>query len=237
MERQAEEILEALWQLEEDGRVESRRYFKKVVEPDSVEPLFDVLRADDLVTFGDDGAVQLTEKGRGAAEPIVRRHRLAECLLTHVLDNPPEVAEETACRFEHVLSTEVADSICTLLGHPEQCPHGRRIPRGDCCETATRDIEPLVMPLPELAPGEEGKVAYVQSRRHARVDKLSALGVVPGVVVRLHQKFPSLVIQIDETTLALDREIAETIHVRRMNGEGPKPTPKKRRRWGWRRRG
>ncbi len=78
-----------------------------------------------------------TEKGRKRAEDVIRRHRLAERLFTqtfHVHDEK-EVAEQ-ACKFEHILSPEATDSICTFLGHPRTCPHGSPIPAGDCCMTA-----------------------------------------------------------------------------------------------------
>jgi putative ABC transport system ATP-binding protein len=78
--------------------------------------------------------IVFTEKGRKRAEDIIRRHRLAECLFTgtfHVHDER-EVAEQ-ACRFEHILSPEATDSICTFLGHPRTCPHGSLIPAGECC--------------------------------------------------------------------------------------------------------
>jgi putative ABC transport system ATP-binding protein len=90
-------------------------------------------------TFADHGErmIIFTDKGRKRAEDIIRRHRLAELLFTqtfHVHDEK-EVAEQ-ACRFEHILSPEATDSICTFLGHPRTCPHGSPIPAGDCCMTA-----------------------------------------------------------------------------------------------------
>jgi DtxR family Mn-dependent transcriptional regulator len=45
----------------------------------------------------------------------------------------PEV-EIAACRMEHIINPEVTNSICSFLGHPKSCPHGRSIPTGDCCE-------------------------------------------------------------------------------------------------------
>src|SRR6266852_5225867 len=75
-----------------------------------------------------------TEKGRKRAEDVIRRHRLAERLFTqtfHVNDEK-EVAEQ-ACKFEHILSPEATDRICTFLGHPRTCPHGSLIPAGPCC--------------------------------------------------------------------------------------------------------
>src|SRR5258708_19705179 len=75
-----------------------------------------------------------TEKGRQRAEDVIRRHRLAEILFTqtfHVHDEK-EVAEQ-ACRFEHILSPEATDSICTFLGHPRPCPHRSPIPPDQSC--------------------------------------------------------------------------------------------------------
>lgn len=78
--------------------------------------------------------VEFTERGRERAENLVRRHRLAERLFTSVLQvNDRAEVEREACRFEHVLSEEATDHICTMLGHPETCPHGEPIPSGRCC--------------------------------------------------------------------------------------------------------
>jgi putative ABC transport system ATP-binding protein len=82
--------------------------------------------------------IVFTEKGRKRAEDVIRRHRLAERLFTetfHVHDEK-EVAEQ-ACKFEHILSPEATDSICTFLGHPRTCPHGSPIPAGECCLAET----------------------------------------------------------------------------------------------------
>ena len=63
-----------------------------------------------------------------------RAHRLAERLFTDVLSlRDEEAVESNACQFEHILSPELTDRICTFLGHPETCPHGSPIPRGKCC--------------------------------------------------------------------------------------------------------
>jgi putative ABC transport system ATP-binding protein len=81
--------------------------------------------------------IYFTEKGRRRAEDVIRRHRLAEVLFIktfHVADEAE--VEEQACKFEHILSAEATDRICTFLGHPLTCPHGSSIPRGACCAAA-----------------------------------------------------------------------------------------------------
>jgi DtxR family Mn-dependent transcriptional regulator len=68
------------------------------------------------------------------ARIVIRRHRLAERLFIDVLSIRDEhEVEESACKFEHILSPEVTDSMCALLGHPTECPHGSPIPPGECC--------------------------------------------------------------------------------------------------------
>jgi len=87
--------------------------------------------------FTEGEAVWLTAEGRELARNVVRRHRLAERLLVDLLDVGREDVEGPACRFEHVLNQGVDDRICTLLGHPPTCPHGKLIPRGlSMCSTA-----------------------------------------------------------------------------------------------------
>jgi len=83
----------------------------------------------------DAGGYQLSEKGRLRAKDVIRRHRLAECLFRDTFEiRSNEQIESNACVLEHVLSPEVTESICKFLKHPPQCPHGRPIPRGPCCE-------------------------------------------------------------------------------------------------------
>ncbi len=83
-----------------------------------------------------DGAlvVEFTPKGEQRAADVIRRHRLAERLFTETLHVEDECEiEEQACKFEHILSPGATEKICTLLGHPQTCPHGSPIPAGDCC--------------------------------------------------------------------------------------------------------
>jgi len=107
----------------------------------------------------------------------------------------------------------VTESICTLLGHPRECPHGSPIPEGRCCLEARQSVESLVVPLTRLAAGEEGKVAYLSSASPSRLHKLMAFGIAPGMTVRVHQHYPTLVVQCEHTQLAMEEEIARDIHV------------------------
>ena len=68
--------------------------------------------------------------------------------------------------------------------------------------------------LPHFALGATGRIVFIAPRFHDRMDRLAALGVVPGSEVRLHQRAPSYVIEIGETTMAIDPEIAGEIFVK-----------------------
>ena len=86
-----------------------------------------------LVTV-EDGVEHFTPAGEERARNVIRRHRLAERLFMDVLSIRDEAEiESSACKFEHILSPDVTDRICTLLGHPLACPHGSPIPQGECC--------------------------------------------------------------------------------------------------------
>jgi ABC-type multidrug transport system ATPase subunit len=81
----------------------------------------------------------LSDKGTARARDIIRRHRLAECLFRDTFEiRSNEQIESNACVLEHVLSPEVTESICKFLKHPRECPHGRLIPDGVCCERSGR---------------------------------------------------------------------------------------------------
>jgi putative ABC transport system ATP-binding protein len=80
-----------------------------------------------------DGEAQLTTVGSQRARGVVRRHRLAERLFKDTFSADDSEAHTQACRFEHIISPELDQRICTFLGHPKTCPHGNPIPPGDCC--------------------------------------------------------------------------------------------------------
>ena len=155
----------------------------------------------------------LTPDGRTAGRNVVRRHRLAECLLRDVLAVGPDHMEEDACRFEHVLQDALDEKICILLGHPATCPHGRRIPEGTCCQKARADRIEEVAPLCDGRPGAEGVVAYLTTRDNREVQKMMSMGVLPGIRILLIRRFPSYVFQVGYGQFTVDRQLAEMICV------------------------
>jgi len=176
----------------------------------------------------ENGEWVFTPEGRQEASGIIRRMRLAEWLFTEVVRDP-QSAEVAACRLEHVLTDEAADQICTLLGHPRTCPHGRPIPKGPCCVEHRMVVRPLFLPLTHLEVGEWGKIVsiHVDVRKVRHI--LDTYGLHPGKALRLMRKKPEILVQVDQTVLVVDREVAEEIYVRPVPLEGLcRLTPKRK---------
>jgi len=210
---QREEILELLWAMREKGPV-SVEEFLQMTEEEEADHLLRKMERDEWISLKE-GQVTFLEEGERRAEEIIRRHRLAERLLSEVFELEEKYMEPSACQFEHILNPQVLDSVCTFLGHPPTCPHGKPIPRGPCCARFKREMEPLVRPLADLKLGEEGRIVFITPRSRIRLERLSSLGLIPGSVVRLAQKRPSFVLEIGETTLALDEDIGREVYVKK----------------------
>ena len=163
----------------------------------------------------EDNKIKLTDTGEDLGKQLTRRHRLTERLLADVLDFNRQDIEKIACDLEHNLSTDLADSICTLLGHPKQCPHGNPIPEGNCCKNSSSKIESIVVPLSKIDIAEEVTLSYIVTTNHDYMHKLLSLGMVPGTKLKLHQKFPTYIVKVNETQIALDGEVANLIYVRK----------------------
>jgi putative ABC transport system ATP-binding protein len=168
-EEQFDEILEELWVLEENselaeiGRMEVHGALPVSIAVEKmmalelvttaphppeahahkafVNPCHEALRPDGMFAVDGTQVVSLTPRGRMRAGNIIRRHRLAERLFTDslALETESEI-EQQACKFEHILSPEATDKICTFLNHPRTCPHGAPIPPGPCCGSVRMEI-------------------------------------------------------------------------------------------------
>ncbi len=214
--RLMEEVLEAIWTADELGDTRRTRV-AEMANLELTDELLESLSSEGLVEL-QGPCLRLTAEGQSRSRDIIRRHRLAERLVMDVLGVDIQEAEDNACEFEHSLAFGVTDSICTLLGHPTNCPHGRPIPEGRCCEQARQDVHPLVLPLTSLDIGASARIAYINTRNFPRLQKLSAFGITPGVMVRLFQKSPAVVLQCEETQVALEEDIARDIYVRQNDG-------------------
>ena len=205
-----EEILETLWIRTQEKNEVSVDCRALSLEDASV---LGEMKKQSLVTL-QNGAVGLTPKGLQQGRDIIRRHRLAELLLTEVIDvKSDDLVHETACGFEHLLRKGIDDKICTLLGHPGQCPHGKPIPHGKCCARKDKQIG-QVLPLSSFKADQKGKVSYLHTRDSKELKKLMAMGLLPGTPITLIQSFPSYVFRLGYTQFAVDKKIADEIYVK-----------------------
>ena len=210
--RNIDEVLELIWTLDEDGSHSLSELLNKIEEPWAQKVMDEMISTHLISISGDD--IKLETEGYNRAKQIIRRHRLAERLLTEVLEVNEATMEASACKFEHSLNAEVTESICTLLGHPPTCPHGKPIPQGKCCQKYAHELKPLLVRLSALSPGQEATIAFISPRYHSRLDRLGSFGIIPGTKIHLHQTEPAPVIQVGGTDLALEKDIADEIYVR-----------------------
>jgi len=125
-------LLEQIWVRGEEG---TRADVEHIRTPGGVDPVRTIARMEDLrlVKVKEDHEILLTERGQSRARDVVRRHRLAERLFKDTFRIEDHEAHTQACKFEHIISPELDQRICTFLGHPKTCPHGNPIPPGACC--------------------------------------------------------------------------------------------------------
>lgn len=206
-----DEILQALWMKKhEQGKILNQ----KIAEPpEKIEAAYKKLIVEGKIGQSD-GNYVLTEIGDAIGRQLVRRHRLAERLFFDLLGFTGEQSHIIGCGFEHFLEDDATDAVCTFLGHPPVCPHNSPIPEGPCCRNRETQVTPLILPLRDLGVGKRGRVTFVRTGNHKITDRLIALGIYPGQIVRLHQKVPTYLVQVDETEIGLEAAVAATIFVR-----------------------
>jgi DtxR family Mn-dependent transcriptional regulator len=160
------------------------------------------------------GIIKLTKAGEIEARDVVRRHRLAERLMTDVFDLKGVCVHDSACEFEHILHRGIDEQICRLLGHPGTCPHGAKIPEGKCCKERGLSDTRVVAPLSLIKPGEKGKISYIQAEEKNKLHTIMAMGVLPGMEITLLQNFPSFLFKVGNSQFAVDENIAKDVFVR-----------------------
>src|SRR2546427_11389545 len=153
-----EEYLEAIHELEEEGIhvIQARLAERLGHSAPSVSEMIHRLQDEGHVRIeGRD--VTLTTSGRKRAESVVRKHRLAERLLTDVIGLEWHKAHAEACRWEHVISDEVEERLVALLDNPRTCPHGNPIP-------GSVPLEQELQALSESQPGDRVRLERVTER-------------------------------------------------------------------------
>ncbi|GII93320.1 metal-dependent transcriptional regulator [Sinosporangium siamense] len=125
-----EMYLRTIYELEEEGIVPLRARIAERLQQSgpTVSQTVARMERDGLVRVEGDRHLSMTELGRTLATRVMRKHRLAELLLTQVIGLPWEEVHVEACRWEHVMSESVEARLVVLLDNPVTCPHGNPIP-------------------------------------------------------------------------------------------------------------
>jgi len=212
LSEKAEEVLEALWvAVDEEGRA--------FLDPDAMafpadDPAYKELTGLALIEIRK-GMVYFRPEGREEGKITIRRHRLAERLLMDVLNIRGDEGEFKACQFEHLLNEGADVKVCTMLNHPSTCPHGKPIPPGACCDEARAQGDLGIVPLTEFKSGQVGEIAYILTEDSKKMQKLMAMGVLPGNKITLVQSFPSYIFRVGYSEFAIDTNLAREIFVRK----------------------
>ena len=181
------------------------------------------MERDGLLTVEGDRHLQLTEEGLRLATRVMRKHRLAERMLTDVIGLEWELVHEEACRWEHVISENVERRLIELLGHPTVSPYGNPIPGleelGE--KTPEQDFMDGVEPLSAVAGGEDRRVLIRRISEESQKDEalMSALrrvGALPDKTVTVVATSEGILVGAGEETAEVQFEAADHIFVRAL---------------------
>lgn len=215
---QAEEYLEAIYRLEQKtGYARTMDLAKSLnVVPGSITNTIDNLERKGLVVHTPYKGVTLTDNGRKIASNVLRRHRLAERLLTDILHIDWSQVHDSACKLEHALSPEILKPLEKVLGHPKRCPHGNLIPTN--CGGV---FEEETVALSELDAKTGGIIIKITEEEAEALQQLTELHLVPGKRVAVENKNLSsgLAICVEGEHFTISHDLAAIIHVKKTEGE------------------
>ncbi|GAA2983494.1 DtxR family Mn-dependent transcriptional regulator [Microbacterium terrae] len=179
------------------------------------------MERDGLVVVSEDRTLELTGSGRQKAVDVMRKHRLAERLLSDVIGLDWAYVHEEACRWEHVMSEQVERRLVELLGHPTESPYGNPIPGldqlGDIPANGfDQGVVGLVRRLNDIGGPITGTVRRLAEP--AQVDpellqQLKGAGVVPGAAGDFRFSEGYVLVQMDGNDEALELPIEVAAHV------------------------
>ncbi len=224
-----EMYLRTILELEEEGVVPMRARIAERLDQSgpTVSQTVARMERDGLVKVAGDRHLEFTEEGRRLATRVMRKHRLAECLLVDVIGLEWEQVHAEACRWEHVMSEAVERRVLELLQHPTESPYGNPIPGleelGEEAE-AESFLDDGMVSLTDLRTDGDGEGKTVVVRRIGEPIQTDAqlmytlrrAGVQPGAVVSVHTGAAGSV-QIGSSGEAaeLDADIAAHVFVAR----------------------
>ena len=181
------------------------------ITPGSVTNTLEVLEGKGLVEREPYKGVKLTGAGKNLALSVFRRHRLAERLLTDVLHYDWAESHDEACKLEHAVSDNLANSIEKTLNHPETCPHGNPIPDEKGYLSPSKSEA-----LSNLSAGQHAVVTEIPDENTELLRYLANLGMLPGVEVRVEEKAPfkgPMLVKVGSNSYPLSLDVADGIFV------------------------
>jgi DtxR family Mn-dependent transcriptional regulator len=219
-----EMYLRTILELEEEGVVPMRARIAERLDQSgpTVSQTVARMERDGLLHVAGDRHLELTDEGRRTATRVMRKHRIAECLLVDVIGLEWEQVHAEACRWEHVMSEAVERRVLELLRHPTESPYGNPIP-GLAELGAAGEADPFLeegmVSLTDLAPGDTG--ASVVVRRIGEpiqtdeqvMHTLRRAGVQPGSVVSVTSAPGGVLVGSGGEAAELDAEIASHVFV------------------------
>jgi len=218
LSHEAEEYIEAIYKLQRKSGIARTKDLAEELKvvPGSITNTIAHLEKHGLVEHKPYRGVKLTAKGEKLALGIVRRHRLAERLLTDILEAEWSDVHESACRLEHALTEDVLSLLEKRLGYPKFCPHGNPIPteKGE-----VSDVE--CYPLASTAINQTCVVAKIVDEKRETLLSLAVKGIKPNVpihIVKMRQK--DLVLCVAGKMQTISRKEAESIWVKTIEVKG-----------------
>jgi DtxR family Mn-dependent transcriptional regulator len=230
-----EMYLRTIYELVEEGIVPLRARIAERLHQSgpTVSQTVARMERDGLLTVEGDRHLQLTDEGDRLAVRVMRKHRLAERLLTDVIGLDWELVHAEACRWEHVMSETVERRLVELLDHPTESPYGNPIPglaelgesggsggsdgSGDGA-TSANGLEPLdaVVPAQGEARVMVRRIGEEMQKDETVMAALRRVGAVPDKVVTVAHGAEGVLLGSAGETAEIDLELAAHLFVRRL---------------------
>lgn len=211
-----EEYLEAIWRLQErTSPVKTGELAEELrVTPGAVTNTLVHLAKHKLIVRSRYRGITLTDKGRTIALRVIRKHRLAERLLTDVLHIDWSGVHDAACELEHAMTDEVIMPLEKTLKDPATCPHGNPIP-----DESGRLREEKSEPLSNFKPKDKAVLVKITDEKSDMLRYLASLGLMPGAIVEVQEKAPfegPMIVKSMGATYALGRNVASVVQARKL---------------------
>ncbi|MGV0362852.1 iron dependent repressor, metal binding and dimerization domain protein [Corynebacterium minutissimum] len=215
-----EMYLRTIYELEEEGITPLRARIAERLEQSgpTVSQTVARMERDGLLHVRTDRSLDLTAEGRELATNVMRKHRLAERLLTDVLGLDIHQVHDEACRWEHVMSEEVEKRVVAVLEDSSRSPFGNPIPGLAQLGASPTELE-LGTRAIDLPKGEDTEAIIVQINEVLQADNstfrdLYASGLQVGSPVTVVNNNGSITLSTEDgKTIELVDDLAHAIRV------------------------